>query len=215
MKIAPDLLEHARPMTDLIPLPDNSRHGDIPALAESLRRFGQRKPIVIDGDRVIIAGNHIYQAAALLEATEIAAVSAEDLSAEDRRAYVLADNRLSDLGGYDVELLSAQLAAAAEDAAGLLGTGYDADDLDDVLAALQEQATPDLAGYGDTLADKQADYAAHATRSVVLFYTGARFLWFTDRMEELRDQYGVSSTADALLALIELHFDEKAPDEVG
>ncbi len=111
MKIAPDLLEHARPMTDLIPLPDNSRHGDIPALAESLRRFGQRKPIVIDGDRVIIAGNHIYQAAALLEATEIAAVSAEDLSAEDRRAYVLADNRLSDLGGYDVELLSAQLAA--------------------------------------------------------------------------------------------------------
>ncbi len=215
MKIAPDLLEHARPMTDLIPLPDNSRHGDIPALAESLRRFGQRKPIVIDGDRVIIAGNHIYQAAALLEATEIAAVSADDLSAEDRRAYVLADNRLSDLGGYDVELLSAQLAAAAEDAAGLLGTGYDGDDLDDVLAALQEQATPDLAGYGDTLADKHADYAAHATRSVVLFYTGARFLWFTDRMEELRDQYGVSSTADALLALIESHFDEKAPDEVG
>ncbi len=130
MKIAPDLLEHARPMTDLIPLPDNSRHGDIPALAESLRRFGQRKPIVIDGDNVIIAGNHIFQAAALIDADEIAAIGAADLSVEDRRAYILADNRLSDLGGYDVDLLSAQLATAAEDAAGLLGIGYDQDAID-------------------------------------------------------------------------------------
>ncbi|MCH7945601.1 MAG: ParB N-terminal domain-containing protein [Armatimonadetes bacterium] len=75
-------------MSDLIPLPHNSRRGDIPALAESLRRFGQRKPIVIDGDQVIIAGNHIYPAAALIDATEIAVVSADDLSVEDRRAYV-------------------------------------------------------------------------------------------------------------------------------
>lgn len=136
MDIAPDLQVHARPMSDLIPLPDNSRRGDIPALAESLRRFGQRKPIVIDGNRVIIAGNHIYQAAALIDATEIAAVSAEDLSTEDRRAYILADNRLSDLGGYDVELLASQLAAAAEDAAGLTGIGYDAA----ALETIQEQA---------------------------------------------------------------------------
>ncbi len=139
MKIAPDLLEHARPMTDLIPLPDNSRHGDIPALAESLRRFGQRKPIVIDGDNVIIAGNHIFQAAALIDADEIAAIGADDLSVEDRRAYILADNRLSDLGGYDQDALIAQLREAAETPSGLTGTGYSTSDADylEVLAAKQ------------------------------------------------------------------------------
>ncbi len=149
-------------MGDLIPLPNNSRHGDIPALAESLARFGQRKPIVIDAANVIIAGNHIFQAAVLLDATEIAAAGAGDLSAEDRRAYILADNRLSELGGYDVELLASQLADAAEDAAGLLGTGFDPDDVDAVLASLTE---PDDASWLVAF-ERTAGVDAHAQRNI-------------------------------------------------
>ncbi len=137
MKVAPELEDLVRPMTDATLLPGNPRHGDVEAIAESLRRFGQRKPVVIDPDGVILAGNHLYQAALLLGWEEMAFANTDDLSPEDRQAYVLADNRLSDLGGYDNDALAAQLREAADLPDGLDGTGYSPGDVDflELLAA--------------------------------------------------------------------------------
>lgn len=130
MKIAPELTELIRPMTDATLLPGNPRHGDVQAIAESLQRFGQRKPVVIDPDGVILAGNHLYQAAVLLGWDAMAMADTQDLTPEERQAYVLADNRLSDLGGYDHDALAAQLREAADTPDGLAGTGYSTDDAD-------------------------------------------------------------------------------------
>ncbi len=92
----------------------NPRQGDVAAVARSLDRFGQRKPIVfkVDGDeRVVIAGNHTVLAARdTLGWTEIAAVDASDLTDEEARAYALADNRTSDLATYDPGVLAELLA---------------------------------------------------------------------------------------------------------
>jgi hypothetical protein len=90
-------------------LPGNPRRGDVAAIATSLERFGQLKPIVIrpndDGRFTILAGNHTTEAAKMLGWDQIAAVQGADLSATEATAFSLFDNQVSDLGDYDLELL--------------------------------------------------------------------------------------------------------------
>ena len=115
-------------------LPGNPRKGDIQAVARSLEAFGQRKPIV--------AGNHTLQAAQSLGWDKIAVVFVEDDEAK-AKAYALADNRTAELGGYDsqalfemitdVQLLDKELFAA---------TGWDNDDLAELLATLELEQLP-------------------------------------------------------------------------
>ena len=120
-----------RPVNDIYPLPDNPRHGDVGAISESLRRFGQQKPIVVNSEGVILAGNHTYHAAVALEWTEIWVVESE-LEGNEQTGFSLADNRLSDLATYDTHILVDQLSALDD----LAGTGYDAEDLDVLVAQM-------------------------------------------------------------------------------
>jgi DNA modification methylase len=95
----------AVPIDTLKGLPGNPRVGDVDAVAKSLDRFGQRKPIVVrQDDGTIIAGNHTWQAAKQLGWTEIAVayVGDDDVTAS---AYALADNRTAELGSYDEQAL--------------------------------------------------------------------------------------------------------------
>lgn len=103
--IAAPLTKLAEPLDGLTPLPGNPRLGNVQAVAKSLKRFGQRKPIVVNADNVIIAGNHTFLAAQELGWKKIATVRVDDDS-ETAAAYALADNRTADLGTYDDELLS-------------------------------------------------------------------------------------------------------------
>ena len=95
----------AVPIDSLQGLPGNPRVGDVDAVAASLDRFGQRKPIVVrKDDGTIIAGNHTWQAAKKLGWAEIAVayVGDDDVTAQ---AYALADNRTAELGSYDEQAL--------------------------------------------------------------------------------------------------------------
>jgi hypothetical protein len=123
--VAEGLKTLVRDLDGLIPLPGNPRHGDVDAIVESLRRFGQLKPIVINADGVILAGNHTYLAAVELGWTQIAALVV-DLEGDDQPAFALADNRLSDLASYDNTDLLAMLAEVSD----LTGVGYDSDDIE-------------------------------------------------------------------------------------
>jgi hypothetical protein len=90
-------------IASLVPDPENCRvHPDSnrEALRESLRRFGQRRPIVVRGN-TIIAGNGLWQEAIGLGFTEIAVADADDLSEEEATAYALVDNQTSDLSYFD------------------------------------------------------------------------------------------------------------------
>lgn len=125
------------PIDSVKELPGNPRRGSVNAVAKSLARFGQRKPVVVrKADRAIIAGNHTWKAARSLGWDTIAAVVI-DVSEQDAHAYALADNRTSDLGGYDDELLSRLLLSLREPFA---GTGYEQRDLDRLLERFEDPA---------------------------------------------------------------------------
>jgi DNA modification methylase len=128
----------AVPIDSLQALPDNPRRGDVEAVAASLSRFGQRKPIVVRrDDGTIIAGNHTWQAAKKLGWSEIAVayVGDDDVTAQ---AYALADNRTAELGDYDDDLLKALIDSVGKvDPELLRDTGWSDESVADLLAKIE------------------------------------------------------------------------------
>lgn len=136
--IAADLHALQVPIDTLRQLPGNPRRGDVDAVAASLQRFGQRKPIVARADGTITAGNHTWQAAKQLGWDRIAVVRVDDDDAT-ASAFALADNRTAELGSYDDGLLL-DLIQSIDDKDLLADTGWS----DDAVADLLEQIGSDL-----------------------------------------------------------------------
>lgn len=132
-----DLRERLVAISELEPFPNNPRRGNTGAVAESLRRFGQVKPVVVDGRR-IVAGHTLVRAAESEGWTHVSFTENAFGSEEEQRAYLLADNRSSDLGTYDDRLLRDQLRALSDTE----GTGYAEADLMLLEARLRAQDPP-------------------------------------------------------------------------
>jgi len=123
---------------DLTLDPANARKHDaknLKAIAESLKQFGQRKPIVVWG-RTVVAGNGTLVAARSLGWTEISVARVpDDWSSDQVKAYALADNRSAELAVWDEQVLAAQLLelTEAEFDVELLGFEIPAEPLADVV----------------------------------------------------------------------------------
>jgi hypothetical protein len=142
----------------------NPRKGNIKELVESLKANGQYKPIVVQkSTKQILAGNHLWKAAKELGWTEINIVEI-DVDDANAKKIVATDNRLADLGAYDEKLLLDLLGDID-----LTGTGYVPADVDDLLALLEEQSTPEwqLTG-GDTHQENVAIRPSLADRTLFL-----------------------------------------------
>jgi hypothetical protein len=99
-------------LSKLLPYKNNPRlHSEdqIQKIAESIKEFGFLSPILIDKDNGIIAGHGRYKAALILGWKEVPCVRAEHLSDAQRRAYVIADNRLAELSTWDNDLLKIEI----------------------------------------------------------------------------------------------------------
>ena len=100
------------PVDSLIPYARNARtHSEeqIAQIAASIREFGWTNPILTDGDKGLIAGHGRLAAARKLELTEVPVIELGHLSPEQKKAYILADNRIALNSGWDEELLKLEL----------------------------------------------------------------------------------------------------------
>ena len=88
-----------RSIESIRPYEKNPRQNDdaVDAVAASLKEFGFRQPIVVDADGVIVCGHTRYKAAQQLGLTKVPVHVAKDLTAEQIKAYRIADNKTSDL----------------------------------------------------------------------------------------------------------------------
>ncbi|WP_170441324.1 site-specific DNA-methyltransferase [Ruegeria arenilitoris] len=106
-----------RKTDDLVPYAGNARtHTDkqIAQIAASIRKFGFANPVLVDGGGGIIAGHGRVAAARLLGMETEPTIELAHLSAAERRAYVIADNRLAELAGWDRDILKIEFQALAE-----------------------------------------------------------------------------------------------------
>ena len=122
-------------LDEIRPYERNPRRNDaaVQYVAESIRQFGWKQPIVIDKDGVIVAGHTRYKAAQSLGLETAPCVIADDLTPEQVKAYRLADNKVSDFSVWDNKLLLEELEEIKKISDDLF-TGFDMSDLfDDTL----------------------------------------------------------------------------------
>jgi ParB-like chromosome segregation protein Spo0J len=122
------------------------RHPDknLDAIKASLVRFGQQKPIVVNADNVVIAGNGTLAAARALGWATIQVVRS-DLAGVDATAYAIADNRTAELAEWDDQALAETLRAIQSDPSiDVAVTGYNNDEVDSLIARLAADIVPDF-----------------------------------------------------------------------
>ena len=108
-------------------------------IGDSIRRMGFLSPCLIDQDMNVIAGHGRIMAAKEIGWETVPCVFIEGLTAEERKAYILADNRLTELGDWDMDMVQQELAALADADFDISITGFDTDlRFDDSMAQITD-----------------------------------------------------------------------------
>ena len=138
-------------ITDIIPYDKNPRLNDgaVEAVANSIKEFGWRAPIVVDKDMVIICGHTRLKAAIQLGLEEVPVHIADNLTPEQVQAYRIADNRTGEIAEWDYSLLPVELKELQDSDFDLSLLGFDADELDKLLNGEEENVVAE----GETDAD--------------------------------------------------------------
>jgi hypothetical protein len=133
-----------RPIGALRPYERNARKHSpeqIAQIAASIREWGWTMPVLIDEQDLIIAGHGRVEAAKLIGIDTVPVIVARGWTEAQRRAYAIADNRLTENSEWDKDLLALELGELQQLGFTLTLTGFDDDDLQDLLA----EATADIA----------------------------------------------------------------------
>jgi ParB-like chromosome segregation protein Spo0J len=130
------------PTSDLIPYARNARtHSDaqVAQIAGSIQEFGFCNPVLIDGQNGIIAGHGRVMAANLLKLETVPCLRLSHLTDAQKRAYILADNRIALNSGWDEAMLANELQDLHADEIDLGLTGFDAGELGKLLGLDDEE----------------------------------------------------------------------------
>jgi DNA modification methylase len=132
------------PIAQLVPYARNARtHSEtqVAQIAASIREFGWTNPILVDGQCGVIAGHGRLMAARLLGLTEVPTIELSHLTPAQRRAYVIADNKLALNAGWDDEMLRLELGDLRDEGFDLDLTGFDAVEIGRLLIDATEGLT--------------------------------------------------------------------------
>jgi ParB-like chromosome segregation protein Spo0J len=139
---------------DLKPYPRNARrhsNKQIRQIAGSIRTFGFTNPILIDAHNMILAGHGRVEAAKILNMATVPCVRIETVTPDQRRAYVLADNKLALNAGWDQEILAIELQGLVDLGFDMTVTGFSLAEADFILDAARDGATDTPAGPEDVI----------------------------------------------------------------
>ena len=132
-------------LDEIKPYENNPRHNDnaVDAVANSIREFGFKVPIVVDSEGVIVAGHTRYKAAKKLGLAKVPCIIADDLTDEQVRAFRLADNKVGELATWDLDTLQVELDNIGE--IDLSDMGFD-------LTLHDEYTEPDIEDFSNSTA---------------------------------------------------------------
>lgn len=142
----PELQVEYRYVDSLIPYARNARtHSDeqVAQIAASIQEFGFNNPVLVDGQKGVIAGHGRILAARKLNLSSVPVIELGHLSETQKRAFILAENKLTERGGWDSELLSVELADLQEAGFDLELTGFDDSELKSYLDQGDEKPVGD------------------------------------------------------------------------
>ena len=141
----------------LIPYARNARtHSDeqILQIAGSIREFGFTNPVLIDGDGGIIAGHGRVMAARKLGLADVPCIRLAHLTDAQKRAYIIADNKLALNAGWDEEMLSVEFADLIAMGADMDLTGFEQEEIDEIMSDLEDYLEGQDSAPKGSLADR-------------------------------------------------------------
>jgi hypothetical protein len=194
--IAEDLRSLTTAIAELHADPANARKHNprnIDTIKASLAKFGQRKPIVVQRDGMVVrAGNGTMEAAKALGWSHIAAVVLDDDNAT-ASAYAIADNRTAELAEWDPAALSA-LHAALDDELQMI-TGFTEGEIDHLLGSDIVSETSSVEG---AFTNTVETYEAMQTRSLMLHFEEDAYMKVTAHLDHVMAEHGLLSHAEAV-----------------
>lgn len=185
-----------RSLDNLIPYAKNARtHSDaqVAMIAASIVEYGWTNPILVDGANGVVAGHGRLLAARKLGLNVVPVIELAHLTDLQRRALVLTDNKLTELGGWDDELLRLELQSLDLDGFDLDLTGFDAD----ALAELLDPLEPDDSG--DTADDMAAEEDEDIPEAEAVAVSRPGDLWLLGRHRLICGDASDSSVVAALM----------------
>ena len=149
---------------DLIPYARNAKLHDeqqIGKIAGSIKEFGFNNPVLIDADNGIIAGHGRVQAAQVLKLDKVPCIRLGHLTETQKRAYILADNRLAEIGGgWDDAMLGIEIAEMGD--FDFESIGFDAEAIAKLAGAFEvEEVEPPEMEDGDRAPFRQMTFTVH------------------------------------------------------
>lgn len=132
-----------KPLSEIRPYENNPRNNDaaVQYVANSLREFGWKQPIVIDRDGVIIAGHTRWKAAKKLGLKTAPCVMADDLTEDQVKAYRLADNKVGEIAEWDFDALEKELDEIELD---MSEFGFELEDEEEPAEIVEDEAPEDV-----------------------------------------------------------------------
>ena len=185
-------------VTELIPYVKNSRtHSDeqVAQIAASIKEFGWTNPILIDGDNGIIAGHGRLLAARKLGHKEVPTIELKDLTETQKKAYIIADNRLALNAGWDNEMLTIELNDLLADGFALEVLGFDAEVLEQLLGG-------DEADLGLLPEEKLDNFLNGDTKILRLAYDEQEFELIINALKELQEETKIEDFSTIILDLV-------------
>jgi len=183
---------------DLIPYANNSRtHSDaqVAQIAASIKEFGWTNPILVDGEKGIIAGHGRLLAARKLGMGKVPVIELTHLSQAQKKALVIADNKLALNSDWDEELLKIEFQDLLENGFNINLTGFDETTVEDYL----NEEDVDL---GLLPEEKLDNFLNGDTKILRLAYDDQEFNDVVDRLKRLQERYDGADFSAIVLDLV-------------
>jgi ParB-like chromosome segregation protein Spo0J len=194
------------PIEALIPYARNARkHSDeqVAQLAASIREFGFNAPVLVDSENGIIAGHGRVLAARKLGLEAVPCLRLDHLTDTQRKAYILADNRLAELGGgWDEEMLGIELADLREVDFDLDLAGFDAQKIEEFLNSKEPEIVENTKK-PSVMSDFVDKYDDSIVRQIVLIYSLQQYNFVMEAFGNYAEKNGLNNNVEVVNHLLE------------
>jgi ParB-like chromosome segregation protein Spo0J len=202
-----------RSTKDLIPYVNNSRTHDenqVLQIASSIKEFGFTNPILVDGDKGVIAGHGRLQAAKLLNIDSVPVMELQHLTPAKKKAYVIADNKLALNAGWDIELLHLEMDGLREFNYDLSLTGFSEDDLTRLSNDVDLIRMRDMADHSDGSSTSDSDSGRHKEElfpfSVMIDHDQRETIF--QALRKAKQDHDLENSSQAIWAICKEYIDE-------
>jgi ParB-like chromosome segregation protein Spo0J len=198
---------------DLIPYVNNSRTHDenqVLQIASSIKEFGFTNPILVDGDKGVIAGHGRLQAAKLLNIDSVPVIELQHLTPAQKKAYVIADNKLALNAGWDIELLHLEMDGLREFNYDLSLTGFSEDDLTRLSNDVDLIRMRDMADHSDGSSTSDGESSRHKEElfpfSVMIDHDQRETIF--QALRKAKQDHDLENSSQAIWAICKEYIDE-------